>query len=165
MSDEIDKPIATLIETLPQIGRLAWIGLRAERKAPLTSVTTVSVDEKSGLVGDHFSAANDKRQVTLIQQEHLDAVSSFMGKKVTPDLTRRNLVVSGINLFALRDRQFSIGGVILEGTGYCHPCSRMEENLGAGGYNAMRGHGGLTARVIKGGEIKVGDKVSYFLKS
>ncbi|WP_258098562.1 MOSC domain-containing protein [Marinoscillum pacificum] len=157
--DEVDKPISSLIEILPQKGTLEWIGIRTERKQPLTSVESVAVDETSGLVGDHYKAKSAKRQVTLIQQEHLEAVSSFLGKEVTPFLTRRNLMVKGINLFALRNKQFQIGEVILEGTGYCHPCSRMEENLGPGGYNAMRGHGGITAKVIKGGEIKVGDLV------
>jgi MOSC domain-containing protein YiiM len=72
---------------------------------------------------------------------------------------RRNLVVSGINPLALKGRRFRIGGAILEHTGECHPCSRMEEELGPGGYNAVRGHGGITARVLEGGAIRIGDAV------
>jgi MOSC domain-containing protein YiiM len=80
---------------------------------------------------------------------------------IDPGLLRRNLVVSGINLLALQRAQFRIGSVVLEGTGPCHPCSRMEAALGPGGYNAMRGHGGITAKVITPGEIKVGDAVAF----
>lgn len=119
----------------------------------------VEVAAPHGLAGDHFRGREQsKRQVTLIQAEHLDAVARFLGRdSISPALVRRNLVVRGLNLYAFRNRRLQIGDVILEGTGLCHPCSRMEEVLGPGGYNAMRGHGGLTARVIQGGTIRVGD--------
>jgi MOSC domain-containing protein YiiM len=86
---------------------------------------------------------------------------AYMLKKeaIDPELTRRNIVVSGINLLAFADQQFQIGEAVLEMTGHCHPCTRMEENLGEGGYNAMRGHGGITCRVVTGGTIKLGDEV------
>jgi MOSC domain-containing protein YiiM len=98
--------------------------------------------------------------VTLIQAEHLDAVAHLLARDgIDPALTRRNLVVAGINVLALKDQVFTIGDVVIEGTGPCEPCSRMEANLGEGGYNAMRGHGGITARIVTGGVIRVGDAV------
>jgi MOSC domain-containing protein YiiM len=98
--------------------------------------------------------------VTLIQAEHLQVVALIMGRtELRPGDLRRNLVVSGLNLYALRERRFRIGPVLLEGSGPCEPCSRMEEVLGTGGYNAMRGHGGIVARILEGGVLRSGDEV------
>jgi MOSC domain-containing protein YiiM len=151
-----------LFEVLPQKGRIDWIGLRLEKRGKIDSVAKAEIDLDLGLVGDHYQGKSAKRQVTLIQAEHIDSVSAILQKDIDPVLLRRNIVVSGINLVALKDKQFQIGDyVILEYTGPCHPCSRMETNLGPGGYNTMRGHGGITARVIQGGTIHLGDQVVY----
>jgi MOSC domain-containing protein YiiM len=155
--------LAILLKTLPQVGHLEWIGIRPVRRAPLVSMREVMVETDRHLQGDHASPKpRGKRQVTLIQHENLASVASYLGlpEPVDPGRLRRNLVVSGINLLSLKDRQVRIGEeVVLEITGECHPCSRMEEELGPGGYNAMRGQGGLTARILQGGVIKVGDAV------
>jgi len=157
-----DSPLRSLMDTFPRAGRLEWIGLRPQKRAPLDAVNHAEVLADHGLVGDHRAARpGSARQVTLIQHEHLIAVAALLGcGAILPALTRRNLVVSGINLLALRDQRFQIGGVVFEGTDWCEACSRMETNLGAGGYNAMRGHGGITARVITGGVIRLGDAVT-----
>ena len=154
--------IKELIGKIPQVGKVVWIGIREKRLAPLKSLDEVFADKETSLEGDHFAGKfSKKRQVTLIQDEHLIAVGSMLGsEKISPELTRRNIVIRGINLLALKDQQFQIGNVILQGTGYCYPCSRMEDNLGAGGYNAMRGHGGITAEIITSGSIKVNDDVA-----
>lgn len=151
-----------LLEVLPQVGRLEWIGLRPERMAELTPVAEVEAVAERGLAGDHkvTGRAGAKRQVTLIQQEHLVAVAGLLHRdEVSPGLVRRNLVISGINLLALKGKQFEIGEVRFEFSGPCEPCSRMEDNLGQGGLNAMRGHGGITAMVLAGGVMRVGDAV------
>jgi MOSC domain-containing protein YiiM len=154
-----------VMDTLPQIGRLELLTTRSERRGEVVSLGQDEALEGLGLTSDHRTKnkkpnPESKRQVTLIQAEHLKAVASMLGKEnIDASLTRRNLVVSGINLLALKDKEFFVGEVMLEYTGLCHPCTRMEENLGPGGYNAMRGHGGITARVVKGGRVCVGDKV------
>lgn len=117
-----------------------------------------------GVAGDITAQGRGggKRQVSLIQAEHLRVIAELAGHEpVTPELLRRNLVVSGINLLALRSTRFRIGAALLEGTGTCDPCSKMERALGTGGYNAMRGHGGILARVIEGGPIQLGDPVDF----
>jgi MOSC domain-containing protein YiiM len=159
--------IKELLDTLPQSGQLEWIGIRPIKRGVVEEVDEVEIHLEDGIKGDHYSKKGGKRMITLIQKEHLDVVASILKvEKVDPSLVRRNLVVSGINLLSLNNRQFTIGAdVILEVTGHCHPCSRMETNLGPGGYNAMRGHGGLTAKVIKGGKIRLRDKVKLIINA
>jgi MOSC domain-containing protein YiiM len=156
-----DGDLARLMAQFPRAGKLEWIGVRPERRVPVASVPRVEAIAGYGLAGDHYqSKSNGKRQVTLIQAEHLQAVAKILAKpEVRADGVRRNLVVSGINLYALRERKFRIGGVLLEGSGPCDPCSRMEEVLGVGGYNAMRGHGGIIARILESGLLEVGEAV------
>ena len=152
-----------IMNTMPQTGEVVWIGVRPKKRADMTVLNKVKAKFDTGLDGDRYDK-DGKRQVTLIQFEHLLAATAIMKTAVKPEMVRRNIVIKGLNLLALKEQQFKIGSVILETTGQCHPCSRMEQNLGAGGYNAMRGHGGITARIIKGGEIKIGDKVRLVIK-
>ncbi len=160
------SPLARLLAGPIRPGRVTWIGARPARHAPLSALDFATISREAGVVGDHYSGrlrADGKggnRQVTLIQAEDLAAIASYLDRPVTPDDLRRNLVVAGINLRALKDRRFRVGEVVLEATGDCHPCSRMEEILGPGGYNAVRGHGGITARVIEGGRVLLGDPVT-----
>jgi MOSC domain-containing protein YiiM len=161
----MDGSTRALVERVPQQGELTGILLRPERRDGPLSVERAEVVAGLGLVGDHRSQRRSpdpaaKRQVTLLQAEHLPVVASLMGRAtLDPALLRRNLVVAGINLASLRDRRFWIGDVELEGTGWCHPCSRMEEALGPGGFQAMRGHGGITARVLADGCLRLGTTV------
>lgn len=162
----MSESLQDLFNTLPQIGRVQWIGIRPARKAPMLVLEQVDAIAGQGLAGDRYSSKNGKRQVTLIQGEHLIAIASLLGREsIAPELLRRNLVITGINLLALKDKQFRVGNVLLEYTGLCHPCSAMEATFGAGGYNAVRGHGGITARIIESGELKLGDAVTCVVKS
>lgn len=142
-------------------GRVEWIGIRARRRQPIEARRRVEAVEGCGLQGDHAAGRRGgKRQVTLIQAEHFPVIEKFAAKPPKPELLRRNLVVSGINLRALVGRQFRIGRALLEGTGDCPPCRAMDRALGAGGCHAMAGMGGVTARVLQGGPIRVGDAVA-----
>jgi MOSC domain-containing protein YiiM len=153
--------IKELLAVIPQIGKLEWIGIRTAHRAPVQVVDSVHAVADLGLIGDRYAESpGTKRQVTLLQAEHLPVIAALTGHAtVPPEWLRRNLVVMGINLLALKNRQFRIGTALLEGTGLCQPCSRMEEMLGPGGYNAMRGHGGITARVLESGVMCKGDPV------
>ena len=156
MSDSLQ----TLLDTLPQIGEVRWIATRPERGATMEIVSTVEAVAGKGLTGDRYASRNGKRQVTLIQWEHLAVIGGLLGRPaIEPELLRRNIAVAGLNLLALKNKRFAIGDAVLEYPSLCHPCSQMETRFGPGGYNAVRGHGGITARILESGVIRVIDKV------
>jgi MOSC domain-containing protein YiiM len=157
---------SSYINDLPP-GKLTWIGLRPSRKAEVVEVNSAQAIVDSGLEGDHRfeNTLGSGRQVTLMSEEYIGQIEHFLAlsrstnQPVHPRLLRRNLVIKGINLDALRYQQFSIGGAIFEAGAICHPCLRMEELLGKGGIAAMMGHGGLCLKVIQSGKITLGDTV------
>ena len=156
-----EQTLQQLIQMLPQQGTVEWIGLRSRKKQPMQVVDHVIAIKDKGLEGDHYNGSSGNRSVSLIQAEHLPAIASMLHlPEIRPEQLRRNIVVRGINLLALKNRHFRLGDAELEMTGQCHPCSRMEETFGAGGYNAVRGHGGINARVLVPGKIKLGDAVA-----
>ena len=155
------KTLNELMNTLPQQGTVTWLGVRPARLETMVSLDDVQATAGDGLLGDRFSARSNIREVTLIQGEHLTAIASMLGLAVVdPALLRRNVVVNGINLLALKAKRFIVGEVVMEFTGLAQPCSKMEVALGAGGYNAMRGHGGITAKIITSGKVRLGDVVA-----
>ncbi len=149
--------LAELIAGWAKPGRVDWIGVRPARRAEIVTLGDARISA-DGLDGDR--SRTGKRAVTLIQQEHLAAIGSYLGQgPIAPEILRRNLVVSGINLSALKGREVQVGEAILRFTVICAPWSRMEEALGKGGYSAVRGHGGWCAEVVRPGRVRVGDTV------
>lgn len=160
------KTLPDLFGQFPKPGAVEWIGVRPQRGGRPVPLREVRALLNEGLQGDHYGGgAGGRRHVTLIQSEHLSVVGRLLALRdgtpiivpIDPALVRRNIVISGLNLLALKNRQFRLGDALLEFTGPCQPCSGMEEALGRGGYNAMRGHGGICARIVEGGVIRVGD--------
>lgn len=115
-----------------------------------------------GLSGDHRceKTPGSGRQVTLISEEFIQQIAQHMEMdEIAPAQLRRNLVVSGININAIRYQQFRIGEAMFEAGALCHPCARMERALGPGGVAAMLGYGGLCCKILESGEIKRGDQL------
>ena len=149
-----------LLADIPRPGKVEWIGLRPSAGQEMLEPASVRALSAGGLEGDRYAGRSGKRHVTLIQWEHLAVIAAYLGiDSVTPSRLRRNIGVSGLNLLALKDRAFRIGDAVFEFTGQCHPCSAMYREFGGGGYNAVRGHGGITARVVTDGTISLGDFV------
>ena len=145
-------------------GRVDAIVVRGAPRDPARRIESTTALAGIGLADDRLGKKGESelstRQVTLIQAEHLPVIAQLARvDAVDPVRLRRNIVVSGINLQALRNSKICVGDAVLEIVGPCAPCSRMEEEIGPGAYAAMRGHGGMTARVLTGGAIRVGDAV------
>ncbi len=149
-------------------GRVEAIVVRGAPRDPARRVEQTVALAGIGLADDRLGRRGEAelstRQVTLIQQEHLPLIAAFARSgPVDPVDLRRNLVVSGLNLLSLKSATLRVGAALIQVVGPCQPCSRMEEVIGPGGYAAMRGHGGMTARILEGGPIRVGDAVSVVL--
>ena len=154
-------------------GRVDAIYLRPQRGVAAVGVESAEAVEGRGLIGDRSAErlssmpGGSKRQVTLLQAEHVPLIAAWTGRAaLDAAVLRRNLVIAGLNLasarspFADQVLHVLIGdSVALVVTGDCAPCSKMEVSLGRGGYNALRGHGGVTARIVRGGLVRVGDAV------
>lgn len=158
------KSIRDLLKPPHVTGRIELIVVRGDPRQPARRIDGTRALAGIGLADDRLGRRGEAelstRQVTLIQHEHLPVMAALAGvASVDPVALRRNLVVSGINLIALKNARVRAGDALLEIVGPCQPCSRMEEAVGPGGYAAMRGHGGMTARVIEAGPIRVGDVV------
>ncbi|WP_137887294.1 MOSC domain-containing protein [Pseudomonas sp. 2FE] len=156
------SPLQELLADVPQQGRVRWLGIRPSARAQMLELEVVEARREAGLTGDHARPGpRNARQVTLIQWEHLAVISALLGRTpdqpITPEDLRRNIAISGINLFSLKNRRFRIGQAVLETTGWCQPCARLEQRLGRGTFQATRGHGGITARVLRSGIIHLND--------
>lgn len=166
--------LRSLVRQFSRAGRVEAIILRPVRRGPAKAVLSARLIESLGVEGDHYAQRTvlaqrppSPRQITLIQAEHLPTIAALSAQEaVRPEQLRRNLVISGLNLAAarplFRDQPMVLrlgDHIVLEVTGDCSPCSRMEEELGRGGYNAVRGHGGVTARILAGGVLCVGATV------
>ncbi len=151
--------IGRLLAAPVRAGTVVWLGTRAARRTPVVARDAIEIGDDGRIGADH--ATNAVRAVTLIGESDLAAIASFLGEAgpIAPARLRRNVVVRGLNLHALKEGTFRLGTARLAMTGLCHPCSRMEQEFGPGGYNAVRLHGGITARVLAGGVVRLGDPV------
>jgi len=154
-------------------GRIEAIILRPARGEQAVSVDEAVAEPGLGLIGDRRAKGKStgrqasKREITLFQAEHLPLVAGWCGMaELEPLRLRRNLLVSGLNLIGMRSPfpdlvlEWAIGDEVrIQVTGPCDPCSKIAAELGLGSYSALRGHGGVTARILEGGGIRIGDCV------
>ena len=140
-------------------GRLLAICTASVRGEAMQSVETIELVAGSGLVGDRY-ANKAAQEVTLIEQEALEAAERDDQLTLSHAESRRNLLTSGVPLNHLVGRRFSVGTAVLEGVELCEPCSHLERLTGKKAIKPLLHRGGLRARVVQGGTIEVGAAVT-----
>jgi uncharacterized protein YcbX len=150
-------------------GEIVAIHVASGAGAPMQAVAAAEAIAGEGLVGDRYRAgtgfyslaATDPgaREVTLIAEEALAAVRQETGIVLGPAEHRRNLTTRAMALDSLLGRRFRIGEVIGEGVRPCPPCTHLEEITGKPVMKPLIHRGGIRARIVAGGWIRVGDPI------
>jgi MOSC domain-containing protein YiiM len=116
-----------------------------------------------GLTGDRYSEAKNRRspdyQVTFIELENIEAFTQATGLPLTPEMPRRNIITRGIRLNGLCGKRFRVGRAQFEGLELCEPCDLFARRTHRQVLKFFVGKGGLRARIVSGGEIRVGDAI------
>jgi MOSC domain-containing protein YiiM len=146
-------------------GRLAGIARHAFPRASMEVLDHVHVSVEGGLAGDFRGAVKPggkaRRQVSLIERADWDAAMAELGVDHHWSVRRANLLVEGLDLPQQAGAIVRIGdAVVLEIMIECDPCSRMEEiEPGLKAALTPDWRGGALARVISGGDIRIGDSI------
>jgi MOSC domain-containing protein YiiM len=141
------------------MSRIVSIHRVASKRGPAEQLAAADVVKSHGITGDYRSGQAG-RHLTLIEAEAIATVAEKLSMKVPMDASRRQVVVEGIRLNELVGRQLRLGSLLVEVHELCHPCQRMESAVGPGAKAAMEGMGGVCARVIEGGTLRVGDGIA-----
>ena len=126
-------------------------------------VTTV---EGGGIEGDRYyegtgfwTRYGDVCQVTLIEGEDLDYIENELGIRVMDGQHRRNIITRGIRLLDLRRKRFRVGEMLLEFDRSRPPCRHVQDMTEPGMTRALKGRGGICARVVEAGRIRAQDAI------
>ena len=140
--------------------RLERIWIKRATRGPMDERSTATLVSGRGLQDNADQGGH--RQVTIVSQERWAAATGPLGHEVDPVVRRANLLVSGIDLEATRDRILRVGSCRLRILGETRPCARMDEAF-PGLRAALSPHwgGGAYGEVLDGGEISVGDAVTW----
>lgn len=143
-------------------GRLLAITTRPGRKDAVVGHDSICAIADQGLEGDHRCepGCTPDRQVTLIEAEALQLAAADYELSLSHAESRRNLLTENVPLNHLVGRQFQVGDVVLKGVELCEPCRYLEGCLDRKLVDALRHRGGLRARVVRGGDLHVGDLIS-----
>ncbi len=131
---------------------------RAAGEHPLCAMSEIECVAAHGVRGDRFFDYGDnyKGQITFFASEVFDDVCRILGVQMKfPGVARRNVVTAGIDLNSLIGKTFTVQGVDFEGICECKPCYWMDSAIAPGAEKALQGRGGLRARILSNGSLRV----------
>ncbi len=131
-----------------------------KQNVPTESRNQVMVRTNFGIEGDYRSGKYQIGQITLVEAEIMDTVSHELGYDILAGASRRQIMVRGITLNRLIGQNLRLGHVLVRVEDKCNPCNNMEKRIGPGAKDAMNDRGGIRCRVIEGGELCFGDKIT-----
>ena len=139
-------------------GTVKSLGIAVSKLSPMDQVDKIELITGQGIVGDRHlrtDGTRSKRQILLMDIETL--IEFGLSER---DI-KENITVQGIDFSLIRSGNIVRIGkdVVLEITGDCEPCSRMDE-LRSGLKNAIDGRRGMLAYVKSGGTISSGDSIT-----
>jgi hypothetical protein len=142
-------------------GRVVGLYTATEAGAPVASRETEEIEAGRGIVGDRYATGSGywsdpkwpDQELTLVEAEVVDALAIEAGA------LRRNVVTRGVRLDDLIGRRFRIGDAVIEGVRPCDPCRHIESLTRPGIARELVGRGGLRARILTSGRLRVGDAV------
>jgi MOSC domain-containing protein YiiM len=147
-------------------GMVEGIFVTGEGSAAMKRVEEVRTRQGCGIEGDRYCEGTgfwtrygDVCQVTLIEGEDLDYIQNELGIHVKNGEHRRNIITRGIDLNELRRKRFRIGEAILEYDRPRPPCKHVQDLSEPGMTRALKGRGGICARVVKAGRIRPRDAI------
>ncbi len=146
-------------------GRLIDIFVAPQAGAAMRRVTSADCIAGAGLDGDRYALGRghwiktDGCEVTLVAREDLERATRRGGQSFAEGEHRRNLVIEGIPLDALRRRRVRIGEVLFEFHRLRPPCGYLDRLLQPGAGKALGRGAGVGLRVLEAGRIRVGDPV------
>ena len=123
---------------------------------PMIELDSVECEGGKGIIGDRFHNYKEdyKGQITFFSLEvYKDICTNFKLTDVSPSVFRRNVIISGVDLNSLINKKFNIQGIDFLGTQEAAPCYWMNGAVAEGAENAMKGRGGLRAKILTSGRL------------
>jgi MOSC domain-containing protein YiiM len=149
------------------VGQVVSIQIASEAGGNMIHRDEINAIAGKGLEGDRYFKETGKfsdrpgpaRQVSLIEYESVEAMNQEQQLELNLADTRRNIITQGVPLNHLINKQFAVGEVLLKGVKLCEPCTYLESLTRRGVKNGLIHRGGLRAEILKGGIIRVGDRI------